>query len=203
MTAYTIKLLAIITMVIDHIGLFFFPHLIFLRIIGRLSFPLFAWLIANGAYYTHDIKAYLTRILIFALISQIPFAIANHLLSPSLWYLNVLFTLFLGLLATSIIKRNPNKLVWLITTILCSFVAFFLNTEYGIVGVLSIISFYLFFNNIKYLVLSQIVIFISPYILLIWLTYYYHLQLPSVINAYIEPLGLLSLILIFLYARRI
>jgi hypothetical protein len=51
MNAYQIKWIAILTMVIDHLGLFFFPQVIWLRIVGRLSFPLFAWLIANGATF--------------------------------------------------------------------------------------------------------------------------------------------------------
>src|SRR5205085_4973530 len=97
MTTFQIKLIAIIAMVIDHIGLFFFPHILLLRIIGRLAFPLFAWLIANGAHHSKNPTKYLTRLFLFALLAQIPFILINRLIDPSFWELNVLFTLFLGL----------------------------------------------------------------------------------------------------------
>src|SRR3989344_960795 len=99
MTAFHIKLIAIITMVIDHVGLYFFPDLLILRIIGRLSFPLFAWLIANGVHYSHNAKAYLTRIFLFALLSQLPYLLVNRQIDPRFAGLNIFFTLFLGLCA--------------------------------------------------------------------------------------------------------
>src|SRR5882724_7582394 len=99
MTAFTIKIIAIITMIIDHIGLFFFPTVPELRLIGRLSFPLFAWLIANGAYHTHNIRLYLKRLVICAIVSQVPFIMVNKHLDSDIWLLNVVFTLSIGLVA--------------------------------------------------------------------------------------------------------
>ncbi|MFB2921097.1 TraX family protein [Aerosakkonema funiforme] len=48
MTAFQIKVLAALLMLVDHIGAIFFPKIFVLRIVGRLSFPLFAWLIGQG-----------------------------------------------------------------------------------------------------------------------------------------------------------
>jgi hypothetical protein len=65
-----IQCVAALTMLIDHIGAVFFPTVIGFRAIGRLSFPLFAFGIAQGVTYTSDFRKYLIRILIAAVISQ-------------------------------------------------------------------------------------------------------------------------------------
>lgn len=202
MRTFDIKIVAIVTMIIDHIGLFFFPDKIFLRAIGRLSFPLFSWLIANGAYYSHNIKRYLIRIFILALISEVPFLLVKSQKDYSPWFLNVLFTLFLGLLAISIIKKTADRRIWFVITGACALVAEIFRAEYGMVGVLSIISFYLFFNNIKYLVLSQICIYIAPYFAGILWAAYYGTRVITDAGWYIGLLGLSSLLFISLYNRK-
>ena len=68
-----IKLIAVITMIIDHIGFVFFPELPILRIIGRIAMPLFAFSIARGFFYTRSKGKYFTLMILFAAISQIPF----------------------------------------------------------------------------------------------------------------------------------
>ena len=68
-----IKLIAVITMIIDHIGFVFFPELTILRIIGRIAMPLFAFSIARGFFYTRNKGKYFTLMILFAAISQIPF----------------------------------------------------------------------------------------------------------------------------------
>ena len=203
MTTFQIKLIAVVTMLIDHIGVFFFPQAIFLRVIGRLSLPLFTWMIANGAYHTHNINKYLIRLFIFALISQIPFALANQY-NPSIAdpyrYLNVLFTLFLGLLAIKIIKENNDKLIWLAITAICAFAANILNTDYGAFGVLSIVLFYLFFNSKTYMIISQAVLFFGNQIVN-YLKFQHAVIDPLMpkIFLYIELFGLISLVFISLY----
>ncbi|MFB2968893.1 TraX family protein [Aerosakkonema sp. BLCC-F183] len=70
MTAFQIKVLAALLMLVDHIGAIFFPKIFVLRIVGRLSFPLFAWLIGQGEKHTKNFKLYLVRLIILGLISQ-------------------------------------------------------------------------------------------------------------------------------------
>ena len=65
-----IQIVAALTMLIDHIGAVFFPTVMGFRAIGRLSFPLFAFGIAEGVAYTHNVRKYLGRILLAAVISQ-------------------------------------------------------------------------------------------------------------------------------------
>ena len=91
-----LKLIAVVTMFIDHIGSIIFPHIMFLRIIGRISFPIFAFLIVNGYRHTHNLKKYLLRLAAFAIISEIPY---NLIWSGDIAYpnsQNVFVTLFLG-----------------------------------------------------------------------------------------------------------
>ena len=65
-----IKLVAIITMLIDHIGYIFFPNIIIFRIIGRIAFPLFVYCVALGADYTKNINNYILKLLIFGIVTQ-------------------------------------------------------------------------------------------------------------------------------------
>ena len=99
MSTYKIKWLAVLLMVVDHIGYFLFPQQIIFRIIGRLSFPLFAFLIANGYKFTRDKKKYLLRLFIFANIIQLPS------LFMSLPF-NIFYTLSFGLVCIMIYESK-------------------------------------------------------------------------------------------------
>ena len=75
MTTSMLKFIACILMLIDHIGAVIFPRVIILRMVGRLSFPIFAYLIAVGYSKTNSFYRYLYRLLIFAVASQVPFSL--------------------------------------------------------------------------------------------------------------------------------
>ena len=68
-----LKLIAMISMVFDHVGDNFFPGQTWMRIVGRIALPVFAFCIAEGFSHTHDRMKYLVRMGIFALISEVPF----------------------------------------------------------------------------------------------------------------------------------
>ena len=68
-----LKLLALLTMVIDHVGFVFFPEQEWMRWIGRLTMPIFAYAIARGVYYTRSKKRYLIQLAVLAVISQVPY----------------------------------------------------------------------------------------------------------------------------------
>jgi hypothetical protein len=91
-----LKVIAIVTMTIDHISTILYPDLLFLHIIGRLSFPLFAYLIMLGIESTKKPRKYMVTLLSFALISQIPYFLAFEI--QPFERLNILFTLFLSAL---------------------------------------------------------------------------------------------------------
>jgi hypothetical protein len=82
LTSNTIKLIAIIAMTIDHIAWVFFPHyslnlpILSMKIIGRLTAPIMMFFIAEGYYHTRNLKKYVFRLFIFAIISHFAYAIA-------------------------------------------------------------------------------------------------------------------------------
>lgn len=195
MTAYQIKIIAILAMIIDHIGVFFFPDIIAFRIIGRLAFILFAWLIANGAYYTKNINKYLIRLLIFAVLAQIPYTLALQQagFTPGP---NVLFTLFLGLLAIKFIRENNNLWGKAITAAVCVILANSFNTEYGTVGVLSVVASYIFFKDIALLALSQVGIFVFQMLINIKNFYLVHNVYPANFRFYIQLFCLFAIFII-------
>ena len=68
-----LKIIAMITMLMDHIGVNLFPSVTILRVIGRLSFPIFAYMIAEGCRYTRDRKNYLFTIAALGILCQLVF----------------------------------------------------------------------------------------------------------------------------------
>ncbi|MBD5168562.1 MAG: hypothetical protein HDT20_00280 [Oscillibacter sp.] len=107
LTAFHLKMIALATMVIDHVGaVFFFPPLVnsLMRGIGRVAFPIYAFLVAEGCRYTRSREKYLLRLGVFALISELPF---DRVFYPRLLQIvglwenflratNVFYTLFLA-----------------------------------------------------------------------------------------------------------
>ncbi|WP_304507031.1 TraX family protein [Anaerotignum sp.] len=96
--------LAAILMVVDHIGAIFFPGEIGLRLIGRLSFPLFAYGIAQGVTYTSNFYKYIFRILLAAVISQPIYQRAFYSTN-----LNPLFTLALGAVVLRLWRKGEKE----------------------------------------------------------------------------------------------
>lgn len=148
MSSSQLKVLAVVTMLIDHIGAILFPSVLLFRIIGRLSFPLFCFLISEGLLYTANLKGYLGRLFFFALISEVPYDLAFH---GTVYYpqsQNVFFTLFLGLAAISFLHSylGSRPASALVLALVCVLFAEALHTDYGWFGVMLIIIFYCFKN---------------------------------------------------------
>lgn len=127
LTGHTLKLIAVITMLIDHIGYalleigllprisdavlagnsfdflpadyhFWYNFDLVLRFIGRLAFPIFCFLLVEGFLHTKNVKKYALRLAIFALLSEVPFDLVVSNTFFDLSSQNVFFTLFIGLL---------------------------------------------------------------------------------------------------------
>lgn len=195
MTASTLKLIAIITMLIDHIGAIFYPDEMWIRMIGRIAFPIFAYFIAEGFFRTSDVKKYMQRLLIFAFISQWPFSFA---FDRSIFLsLNVFFTLFFGLYA--IYKYDQSKNINIVSVI--GILAQVLNTDYGIYGVYMIFIFYKYHEDFKNMVKYQAILN-GAYLGLIIIMFSLNgnsLSVGHVLPVLIQGLCLLSLILIKYY----
>lgn len=167
----TLKIIAVITMIIDHIGgvlieggiLHWFDSGVFqkmlltdygmkwydfdfiLRCIGRISFPIFCFLLVEGFLHTRNLKKYLSRILIFAFISEIPFDLALYNRFFAFDTQNVLFTFFIGILMMMVLSRFKGRYIFQVLTVLISgVVAYMLKTDYTFIGILIIAVLYLF-----------------------------------------------------------
>jgi len=138
--AFTLKMIAAVTMLIDHVGYIFFPQYIFLRIIGRISFPIFAFLIVEGFMHTRDVKKYIFRMLVFALVTEIPFDFAFY--GAVNWeHQNVLITFGLALLALYIDRQYTRK-IGIVAAFALAFLAEFIGSDYGMLGVIIVMMFY-------------------------------------------------------------
>lgn len=165
MSSFVLKIIAIITMFIDHIGYAIFGHFSYFNYIGRIAFPIFAFQISEGYMHTRNLKKYVFRLFIFALISQIPFMLFYSIISTD-FYLNIFFTLLLGLACIYIYDKSKYKSLAIIASILIGLIAEFSHCDYGFYGVAIILLFYIFKNsNIKSstaFVLATIIHYLIP-----------------------------------------
>ena len=76
LTGNQLKIIAMLTMTCDHVGIQLFPQLLWLRILGRLSMPIYAYMIAEGCRYTRDRKKYLLRLLGMGALCQVVYFVA-------------------------------------------------------------------------------------------------------------------------------
>ncbi|MBE8989029.1 TraX family protein [Nostoc sp. LEGE 12450] len=129
-SAFSIKILAAVFMVMDHVCYLLMPEFRILHFIGRLSFPLFAWLLAKGEKHTQNVYRYGSRLLITAIISQPIYSLVFQSLS-----FNILYTLVLGLVMLRLVRRYSQLWQQLIITGLSAAVAESLGVEYGAYGI--------------------------------------------------------------------
>lgn len=95
-----LKIIAAITMVIDHIGFMFFPDNMTLRIIGRIAFPIFAFMIAEGAKYTKNKLRYFLTIFILGFICQVVY----YFFDDHSLYMSILITFSISILLIYLLK---------------------------------------------------------------------------------------------------
>lgn len=146
-SGFTLKCIAMVCMLIDHTGAVLFPQYRVLRIIGRLAFPIYCFLLVEGAMHTKDIRKYELRLLGFALLSEIPFDLAFRGGLFRMDHQNVFFTLFLGVVAVDMAKQCKNKLYVALIFMMMIILAEFLNTDYGGKGVVFIFCYYLLYER--------------------------------------------------------
>lgn len=201
MNSAQIKILACIFMLIDHIGAVLYPDERILRIIGRLAFPIFVYLIAEGYRKTKDITDYMGRLMIFALVSQLPFnaAFLGSVTKPDELYLNVFFTLVMGLYSLYLYDKNKKIIYVLLIALICEF----LNTDYGAFGVLMIFVSNRYHDNFKKLSKSYILLmllYVVKWLITAKLSYPSVMLVDIIFKHFtIEPLALISLIFLKLY----
>lgn len=129
MTRNALKWIALITMTIDHIGFFLLspdetPYLI-TRMIGRIAFPLFAFMIAEGFLHTSNLKKYIVRLLTLGIITELIFLLIYFIDGYNLthlWFLegpgirmNIVWTLLLGLIGLTLLRKYESFNILIIT----------------------------------------------------------------------------------------
>ena len=146
MSSFVLKIIAIISMFIDHLSYALYGRFTWLNYIGRLAFPIFAFQLTEGYSHTQNLKKYFLRLGIFAAFSQIPYSLFLHTFTDN-FTLNIFFTLFAGLLSITLYDNLKNKYLGFFCAILIAIISELLNFDYGSFGILVIFIFYIFKNN--------------------------------------------------------
>lgn len=156
--SFALKMIAILSMLTDHIGAVLFPEQVIFRVIGRLAFPIFAYLLVEGFFYTHDIKKYMYRIGTLALLSEIPFDLTANGVILEFGHQNVFFTLLIGLAMMYFLMKTVGRAQMIMVALLFFLIADALRSDYGGVGVLLILCLYLFREDMLWKVISVVVV---------------------------------------------
>jgi len=195
----TLKLIAVITMIIDHtaagiLGRYLsisglnnlnngnmaeiqqwldqnaqlFAVYNVMRMIGRLAFPIYCFLIVEGLKHTHNKLKYAVRLLAFAAISEVPFDLLFHGKILEFSYQNVFFTLFIGFLvmvgiqwAQEHLKNNLAPQILVIAAVIVAGMAaeHFANTDYAAIGILCMVTLYLFRKKKVWQIVAGCIVF--------------------------------------------
>lgn len=175
-TGNTLKMIAILSMLTDHIGAVIIEQVylnpsseaaflamvetssgqmwygidMVLRTVGRIAFPIFCFLLVEGFLHTRNVKKYAERLLLFAVVSEIPFDLAVFGTWLELSHQNVFFTLLVGLMVLEEYKKsigNPVRQAFVIL-IGCGATSF-LKCDYDMTGVVLVLLLYVFWDNKK------------------------------------------------------
>lgn len=147
-----LKVIAMVTMTVDHIGAYLFPQLVWLRIIGRLAFPIYAYMIAEGCRHTRSMGRYLASLAVMAAACQVVYFFAMDSVYMSIL---VTFSLSVGLIWLQDFSEKQQTLFSRILVFAGFLTVFFLcellpsllpdtdySIDYGIIGVLTPVVIY-------------------------------------------------------------
>ncbi len=154
LSGFELKILAAAAMLVDHAGAILFPEAMWMRCVGRLAFPIYCFLLVEGFCHTKDVNAYLKRLFVFALVSEVIFDYAFMGTFVYFGHQNVFFTLSISLFLLKMLKeeqRYPVQAAYLVGAALA---AELLCMDYGAGGVLTVLFFYRFRGNKPMLALS-------------------------------------------------
>lgn len=138
-----LKVIAMLSMLIDHMAYYYGcdnPYIFgVMRTIGRIAFPTFAFLLAEGFVHTRNRQKYMVSLFVFALLSEIPWMLLNHDGSH-----NVMFTLLSGILGLHIIENSRNRWVTLLLVTFIGLLTAYADTDYSWRGFGLVLIFYMF-----------------------------------------------------------
>ncbi len=148
--AMSLRLLALGLMLLDHLWATVIPGNMWMTYLGRLAFPIFAFQVTEGFFHTSDRRRYMMRLLLFGLIAEVPF---DYMMVSSPFFLfhqNVMFTLALGLWMIGSLDRLRQEhtvkqgIKTALVLAVASLIALIGFVDYGVMGVWTVVLFYLF-----------------------------------------------------------
>jgi hypothetical protein len=146
----TIKIIAIIAMIIDHVGWAFVEtnsfSAVVMHSVGKVTGPIMCYFIAEGNHYSKNHKKYVERLAMFALISHIPYSIFCNYGRVTLLPTSVIFTLLCGLLALIAYEKIEKNFKWVLVILLVGITYW---ADWPIWGVIFVLCFGIFYGNTK------------------------------------------------------
>ena len=140
MSSFSLKIIAIIAMTLDHWNVILGGP-IYMRILGRLSFPIFSFLIGEGYRHTKNKKKYFVKIFLYSILLQMPV----YFFYSKEEKLNIFFTLASGILLLSILENNKmSNVIKYFCALILLIISEYLKFDYGSYGIISIFIFYKF-----------------------------------------------------------
>ena len=163
------KLIAVVSMLIDHIGVAFYPDMILFRVVGRLAFPMFAYQVAVSMKHTRSQSQYINNLFMWAVVAQIPYYLLLNPAGDMVGRLNILFTFALTTLGVYYFQTDAllegfwryARWGYLVAVALACEL---FHCDYGLFGSLFVMVF-LFFREVP------AVMYLSFVILTVWYTF--------------------------------
>lgn len=165
LSGFDLKCIAVFSMLVDHIGAYLYPSEIWMRYVGRLAFPIFGFLIVEGFFHTRDVKKYMGRLFVFALISEVPYDLVRYNTPVYKDHQNIFFTLLLALICICVLQTMQEHMLSACAVLLAvgALTHYIIKPDYGIGGIVMILCFYVFRRQTAELCLSVAVINICYY----------------------------------------
>lgn len=204
LTYVSLHIIGMVLMTLDHLWATLFPYLEILTCVGRIAFPIFAFLTVEGYTHTSDVKKYMKRLFIFALISEIPF---NYLMVSNWVYpfhQNVIWTFLEGVIMFRLMDK-VKKNTWYYPIVISLIVLLFFIigsitfVDYYGTGLLTMAIFYIFKERkpLNIIITIILIYYINTNILG---GYYYNINILGFNFELVQQsLATLALIPIYLY----
>lgn len=204
-----LHVLAMAFMLLDHSWATIFPGQVWMTCVGRIAFPIFAFMLVEGYFHTHNLKKYMFRMLVFAIISEIPF----NLMYGGSWFYpfhqNVLWTFLMALSGIWCMEKIKEKgklwLTILVDVLIVIFglaIGYLTMVDYYGIGIVTVFVFYFFRKRTWWSLLGQ---FVCLYYLNVEILggLYYPIEIFGLEFELVQQgLALLALIPIWLYRGR-
>ena len=195
MNSFYLKIIAVISMLFDHVGYFLHSgNFSFFNYLGRFAFPIFAFQISEGYLHTRNLKKYLFRLGIFALISQIPFMLFRSIIGKNEWkMLNIMFTLVFGFVGILAYDKIKNKWISIPVMLAIAILGKIVRVDYGWYGILFIYIFYIFKDKQAIILPASIALVVTYYASIYKMNFFHNIIYLQILFI------LLSLIPIYMY----